>query len=185
MNRSKTGLAINLTEKEEELLAKIPSYNELANSSLEYEEWQEAANAMEELFNSLNERNAIPELRLKIFTEAEYAEKGRKSVKEEFESNGTKGRDILRHGHFTEFIDYFVNGPILPKHLIEGFCKLANDYFTQPEELRRFVRGGLKESSLTHYSVPTQIFRLAVECNLQIYTAKTLRSEALAAIRKK
>ncbi|MBX9695413.1 MAG: hypothetical protein K2Z81_23715 [Cyanobacteria bacterium] len=185
MKLSETGLAITLTKSEQKLLSKIPSYQELADSSLDYEEWQRTADDMEALFDSLRKREAIPEVRLRIFADAEYAEKGSKSIKEDFESNGKTGRDIIRHGHFTEYIDYFVNGPILPKRFIERFCELADNDFTQPEELRRFVRQALKEFGLTHYNVPTQIFRLAVERDLSTSTASNLRSEALKSIRRK
>jgi len=186
MKVSTTGLAIKLTKKEEKLLEKIPGFLEYANDPDRWcDEWDKVGEAMEKLFASLMNRNGIPQLRLKILFEAGYAEKGKKSMKEEFESNGTKESEIVGHGHFVEYIDYFVNGPILPKKLIVGFCKLADGYFTQPEELRHFVRHSIREAGLTHYSVPTQIFRLSIERNLSVSTARTLRSEALNAIRKK
>ena len=185
MKRSSTGLAIELTKQEEDLLAQIPSYDELASSHLEYEDWQKAADSMEELFLLLVERKAIPDLRMKIFADAYYAEKGNKSIKEVFESNGTKGREIIRHGNFTEYIDYFINGPILPKSLIEEFCELADDYFARSEELRHLVRRSIKSAGLTHYNVPSQIFRLAIERKVSPSIANALRSEAMTAIRKK
>lgn len=115
MKLSSTGLAIELTPDESELFSALPSYNELAN---DWDgEWSEAADVMEELYLLLKDRGAIPELRLKIFIDPQYPEKGSKSIKETFESNGTKGREIIRHPHFTEYIDYFVNGPALPKNL--------------------------------------------------------------------
>lgn len=182
MKLSSTGLAIELTLDESELFSALPSYNELAN---DWDgEWSEAADVMEELYLLLKDRGAIPELRLKIFIDPQYAEKGSKSIKETFESNGTKGREIIRHPHFTEYIDYFVNGPALPKKLITDFCELADNYFTQSEELRKFVRQAIKQAGLTHYDVPRDIFRLAIERGLSTSTAGTLRKEAMTAIRK-
>lgn len=74
MKLSSTGLAIELTPDESELFSALPSYNELAN---DWDgEWSEAADAMEELYLLLKDRGVIPELRLKIFIDPQYAEKG-------------------------------------------------------------------------------------------------------------
>lgn len=182
MKPSSTGLAIELTDVESKLFSQLPSYDELAN---DWDgEWSEAADLMEELYSLLKDRGAIPEQRLKVFSDPQYAEKGSKSIKETFESNGTSGRAIIRHPHFTEYIDYFVNGPALPKKLITDFCELADNYFTQSEELRKFVRQAIKQAGLTHYDIPSNVFRLAIERGLSTSTAGTLRKEAMTAIRK-
>lgn len=182
MKVSSTGLAIELTPEEAELFSALPSYAQLAN---DWDgEWSEVADLMEELFLLLKDRNAIPELRLKVFSNSDYAEKGSKSIQEIFESNGTRGKEIVRHPHFTEYIDYFVNGPALPQKFIRDFCELADNYFTRPEELRKFVRHAIKQAELTHYDVPSNVFRLAVERGLSTSTASSLRKDAMTAIRK-
>lgn len=74
MKLSSTGLAIELTPGEAELFSALPSYAHLAN---DWDgEWSEVAESMEELYLLLKDRNAIPELRLKIFSDSDYAEKG-------------------------------------------------------------------------------------------------------------
>lgn len=182
MKLSSTGLAIELTPEEADIFSALPSYAHLAN---DWDgEWSEVAESMEELFLLLNDRNAIPELRLKIFSDSDYADKGSKSIKEIFESNGTRGREIVRHPHFTQYIDYFVNGPALPQKFVSDFCELADNYFTRPEELRKFVRHAIKQAGLTHYDVPSDVFRLAIERGLSTSTASSLRKEAMTAIRR-
>ena len=60
-----------------------------------------------DLMRSLLERRAIPECRLKYFTDPRYNIRGRgRSRRETFESNGTRGNEIFTHGHFTKYPRY-------------------------------------------------------------------------------
>src|SRR6185369_17528680 len=114
---------LELTPEEAKLYALIPT--ELESGM----DWPPIADAMASLVTSLRERDAIPEVRMRVFNDPRFAEFGSKSPLEVFESNGTRGNDILRHGHFVEWIHYFVNGPDLPQEIISGF----------PRQLREFV----------------------------------------------
>lgn len=67
---------IQLTPVETELLSKIPLEKDLGREHYGPEKWALIADAMMELFDSLNERGAIPEIRLSILSDPEYAEKG-------------------------------------------------------------------------------------------------------------
>src|SRR5437773_7602245 len=66
------------------------------------------------LAKSLLARNAIPEARLRYFTDPELNIGSRKSRKQVFESNGTVGEAIYSHGNFLKYLRYFIFGPALP-----------------------------------------------------------------------
>lgn len=182
MKLSTNGLAIDLTTTEAEIFSQIPSFEELANNW--QGNWSEVADSMEKLFDLLTDRNGIPEIRMNIFCEPEYAEKGSKSIMETFESNGTKGRKIIKHPHFTQYLNYFVNGPSLPRKVVADFSDLVGSDASS-EKLRHFIRQNIKQAGLTHYDIPSEVFRLAIEKGLSTSTASILRKEAMTAIRKK
>ena len=134
--------------------------------------WTPIADAMESLFKSLIDRNAIPEVRLSIFGDPGLAEKGNKSPKQIFESNGTMGDDIYRHPHFIKHLRYFVGGPDLPVDAISGFCKVLNDDAGTSgmilDELCRFVRACVRDYRLDRRSAARGFYRLAVELNIDL-----------------
>ena len=63
-------------------------------------EWSQVADSMEALCKSLLKRRALPEIRLRVFADPNFAETRAKSPKQVFESNGTWGDEIYRHPHF-------------------------------------------------------------------------------------
>ena len=69
------------------------------------------------------ERQAIPDLRIRYFTDPTLNIGLSKSRKEVFESNGTSGADILSHPHFLRHLKYFIYGPDLPVAAIHAFCE--------------------------------------------------------------
>lgn len=80
------------------------------------------------LTRKLVERGAIPEHRLRYFTDPDYYHGGHgKSRKDVFESNGTSGDDIIRHGSFLKYLRYFVNGAELPHSAMQSFKSAVVD----------------------------------------------------------
>lgn len=166
---------IELTDAEAELYAKIPA------SPLR-EGWREVADAMEALTDSLLERNAVPVVRLQLFSDPEFAEKGTKSRQQVFELNGTSGREIFRHPHFIEYLRHFINGPNLPKPAIEGLCQILNDDHGTSDmvmdQYRKHARSSVREFGLNPSDAGTEFFRLGVEIGMELYDARTLRDAA-------
>lgn len=77
---------------------------------------------------SLLERHAVPEQRIRYFTDPEYNAGGRgRSRKEGFERNGTRGAEMLRHTHFLKFLRYFIHGADLPSSILTAFKQAAED----------------------------------------------------------
>ena len=168
---------IDLTNDESKLSQRIP------NSINPNMEWKPIADAMESLFKSLIKRNAIPEIRLRIFSDPEYAEVHKKSPKQIFESNGTIGDEIFRHPHFIKHIRYFINGPDLPDDVINGFCIILNeDAGTSGEiidQLQRYTRACIRKYGIDRHSAASNFYKLAVELEID-HDPYSIRSAAMS-----
>lgn len=156
--------SVELTDEEASLNEQIPS---LPDRGLP---WGPIADAMESLFKSLIQRDAIPAVRLRVFDDPKQAEKRGKSPKQVFESNGTCGDHICRHPNFIKYLRYFINGPDLPSAAIKEFCRILNDDQGTSgmilDQLRRYVRSCVREYRLDRHSAGSQFYRLAVELGI-------------------
>lgn len=145
--------------------------------------WHTKADAMEKLTKSLLKRNAIPEIRLRLFSDPDLAETRSKSSKQRFESNGLAGDAIFRHPHFVKYLHYFINGPELPAVAIEGFCKILNDDLGTSgmllDQLCKFVRSCIRDNDLDRTSAATEFYRLAVELDIE-HDPRTIRKASLS-----
>jgi hypothetical protein len=148
-------------------------------------DWAVQGKAMESLVESLRQRGVIPEIRLRVFTDAAFAETGSKSPMQVFERNGTTGGEILRHPHFVPYLRYFIKGPSLPAKVISGLCQLLNeDAGTSGEvmtQYRRFARESVRTYGLKPKNAATEFFRLGVEIGMSVDEARILRDAALSA----
>lgn len=169
--------SVELTDEEANLNEQIPSSPDRTVP------WGPIADAMESLFKSLIERDAIPAVRLRVFDDPKHAEKRGKSPKQVFESNGTCGDHICRHPHFIEYLRYFINGADLPNAVIKGFCKiLNNDQGTSGmilDQLHRYVRSCVREYRLDPHTAGTEFYRLAVELEID-YDPHGIRTVAMS-----
>jgi hypothetical protein len=134
---------------------------------------------MESLVESLLQRQAVPDVRLRVFFDPNYAETGRKSRQEAFESNGTSGNEIYRHPHFIPYLRYFIYGPKLPQPAIDGLCRILNEQRGTSgmvmDQYRRHGRECVRKYGLFRVDAATEFFRLAVEIGMGIDEARTLR----------
>ncbi len=171
---------VELTPDEQEKFALVKQY--FVGHSFGSGDWEPVADAMESLVESLLKRGAIPEKRLKLFTDPAFAEVGNKSRKQIFESNGTSGDEIFRHPHFFEHLKYFIKGPNLPKPVIEGLCKILNDELGTSgmvfDQYRKFARDSVRQFKLDRIDAAHEFFRLGVEIGMQVEDARTLRDAA-------
>lgn len=142
--------------------------------------------ALGELTESLLERDAIPKWRVDYFTDPNLNFGGRgKSRKQVFESNGTKGKAILRHPHFMEYyFQYFLNGPKLPSSTMLGLWKiLDDDAGTQGmllNQIQAFVRKEVRDKKLERREAAEEFAKLALEFQYPEW-AETVRQAALTA----
>lgn len=118
-----------------------------------------------ELACSLLEREAIPPIRWRYFTDPELNVRGHgKSRLQVFERNGTRGDAILGHPHFHKYLRYFVLGPDVPASTIasftglvdecapvtsgdvDGFCELVRHEVRSTGLQRRLAAGGVLQA---------------------------------------
>lgn len=129
------------------------------------------------LAHSLLDRNAIPAIRWAYFTDPRYNVGSNCSHLEVFERNGTRGDEILAHGHFLKFLKYFIEGPDLPKPTIKGFCDLISP-FADRGQLRAFARSQIRSFGLDRREAAEEFYKLALECHLDECTARSVRDAA-------
>jgi hypothetical protein len=145
-------------------------------------EWRERADAMEALMELLLKREAIPKVRLHLFSDPNYAEVGRSSRQQVFESNGTRGKEIFRHPHFIPYLHHFIFGPDLPRAAVEGLCNILNDDVGTSGEVmdqyRRHARFCVRNYGLEPRKAATEFFRLGIEIGMEVDEARTLRDAA-------
>ncbi len=135
--------------------------------------------AASELARSLLARKAIPAIRLRYFTDPEFNIGSRKSRKEVFELNGTRGDDILSHGNFLPYLRYFVEGPALPHHVADAFRAQVQTMGyvsgSDIDTLKRFARDAVRSHRLAAASAAEEFFKLAIECDIEVYIARMVR----------
>lgn len=131
------------------------------------------------LFNSLVNRNAIPEHRRNWFHEPSFFIGGRgKSRKQLFEKNGTVGKEILRHPHFYRYLHYFIFGPNLPEGLMAGYERFVHQLMKpltsgDVEPLRKEIRRLMRSYDLDRSS-SEEIYKLALELDLGRWNAESV-----------
>lgn len=173
-----TPKAVELTDRETELYSQIPE-------KPQNEGWQVIANAIEELVESLLDRKAVPEVRLRLFCDPEFAETGKKSRQQIFESNGITGSEIFRHPHFLPYLHHFIRGPRLPDDVIENLCTILNDDHGTSgmvlDQYRKHARASVRQHGLPRSEAATEFFRLGVELGMDLHAARSLRDAAQSA----
>lgn len=173
--------SVQLTEQEAALLAQIPQEPKHDGK------WKTVEAALEKLTLALLDRDAIPNVRLKLFSDPSYAETGRRSHKEVFEKNGTTGDDIIKHPNFIKYLYFFIHGPSLPDEVASGLCEILSHHIHTSSalmEARQFARDCMREYRLEPEDAGTQFFRLAVELGFSASEARSIRDAAKSVRRR-
>jgi hypothetical protein len=164
--------AVSLLPKEDSLLAVIRRNDSSGD-------WKEKGKAMKALFDSLSNREAIPECRLKIFGDPMFAEVHSRSPLQIFVRNGVQPSEVSSNPSFVPFLEYFIKGPSLPRPVIDGLCRILNeDAGTSGEVLgqwRAFARKCVRDHRLERRKAATEFFRLGIEIGMPPSDARTLR----------
>jgi hypothetical protein len=135
---------------------------------------------MAELTALLLDRNAIPEIRLRYFTDPDCNPGGRgKSRQDIFEKNGTSGDEILEHPNFLGYLDYFVFGPKLPIGVIQQFREMArfSGHLTVGDvnDLMPGARAAVRSAQLDPSHAADEMYKLALECGAMPSSAEIIR----------
>jgi hypothetical protein len=129
--------------------------------------------AVAQLTTALLERKAIPQHRLKYFTDPDYR-KGRikGSRRDLFRRNRNSDEEILRHPHFLEHARYFVCGPDLPDALMREFREAVQGCgHVSPGDaidLANFARRQVRAFGLAPHDVAEEYFKLALDGGLWV-----------------
>jgi hypothetical protein len=169
---------ILLTDDEEALLAQI-SFS--PKDILGYGE-KSSFLVAETLAHSILSRKAVPQIRLRYFTDPELSIGTKKSRKQIFEANGAKGEEILRRPHFLPYLQYFIFGPQLPDKIIDEFWSLVAKSDGGRTEAREFSRDKARKFGLNPREACEEFFKLSLECGMNIDDARSVR-EAVKTIR--
>lgn len=168
-------ISIELTASESELYKQIIK-------PLSPQDWPETEVALASLTNALLDRDAVPEIRVRLFADSSFAEVSGRSPREVFEANGTRGNDIFRHIDFVPYLLHFIHGPDLPRPVIEGLLTILNaDVGTSGmvlKQYRGFARNAVRTYRLSPSVAATEFFRLGIEVGMSLEAARELREAA-------
>ena len=168
------GYEVELTKEESEKLNGI----ELDQSALDHEQFKLQAPLILELLRSLAERNAIPEIRLKYWTDPNYhLGRLKTSYKGVFEGNGSQGDEIYIHPNFLPYFRYFLFGAQLPAPAITEFEKVVgNPEWVSSGDITEIAKG--TRAIVRKYGLKTEdeeFYRLALDAGLSQWFAKSVR----------
>lgn len=165
---------IQLTSEEASLYADIRFDTRGGHEAL-----RQSCSAAQELMRSLLGRKALPAARVRYFRDPECNVGARRSRQQVFEDNGTTGDAIFRHGNFLKHLKYFIEGPALPRVVIDGFCELiAHD--DDRDRARAYVRAQIRSNQLERRAAAEEFYKLALECGLDEPFARSLRDAGLS-----
>lgn len=170
---------INIDEQDSELLAEVildPA--QVSNG----EETRKNGSSAARLFNSLKSKGLIPEVRLRVFADDNYASGRGPSPRSSFHKNGHSDDTMLEHPHFLKYLKYFIYGPLLPTVVIAEIQNKLNELgpITSSDHitLRRFIRKITRDHKLQKTDAE-EVFRLILELEDDLYLASELRKEVI------
>lgn len=163
---------IPLTDEEQALFERIT----FDQGWLSYETVQANAALVEKLFDLLAARGEIPEQRRRWLTEAEFNLGGRgKSRVDQWVSNGTAGREILRHPSFLQDLRYFLCGASLSSKAKADFrravedCGMVTSGDVSP--LSKLARDLARQFRLEPLHASGEFYKLALDCGITSYAS--------------
>ncbi|MES2181939.1 MAG: hypothetical protein V4493_07550 [Pseudomonadota bacterium] len=133
---------------------------------------------------SLLKRNAIPDQRLKYFSDPEYHVGGRGNSRQVlFLRNAGSHDKMIRHGHFLKYLRYFIHGADLPLPIITAYARevencnpiTSGDIETLTAAARQLAR----THQLEPKSVAEEFYKLCLDLNLSPSDATYIRSSVL------
>lgn len=176
---------IDLSEEENKLFDSVQNCN-VRNS---YEENQISLEASLQLTELLLERKAIPLNRLKFFIDRKYQHgRSKLSRKEVFESNGTKGKAILKHPHFIKYLDYFVNGANVSQDIYDVAEASIESNQSQDDSILKIIeyiklKGYISKDRTKRNKFADELFKLVVDLGFDTDSCFYIRKAIMSYIR--
>jgi hypothetical protein len=169
---------IELTPAEQELANQIVF--DVLNHRMEYEQTMENGERAAGLMGMLIDRKAIPELRLRYFTDPDYNPgRGKESRFTYFKNNAGSTDEVFRHPEFLKYLHYFIYGADLPPLLKQEFLNKAEDTWVKPGDVAKFAQQLVRKYNLErhpmNYRLKEVFYQLAVDCGCTEGTARSVR----------
>lgn len=173
---------IELTPAEQKLAEQIVF--DVLQKPLEYEQTLENGERAAALANSLMKRKAIPEERLRYFTDPEYNPgPGKASRFERFRNNAGGTDEVLRHPHFLPYLHYFIYGADLPTALKQELQQKAEDRWVKPGEVAKIAQQLVRKYNLErhpmNYRLKEVFYQLALDSGCTEGTARSVREAVM------
>lgn len=173
---------IKLTQDEQAIAKEINFAT--SETRLSYEDTHANGERIAALFESLCLRNAIPENRIRYFSDPDYNPKNtRASRKELFLRNIHTPADMLRHPHFVKYLRYFIYGANLPLALKAEFQAQAKDGETKPLQLAAFAGSLVRKYDLPRHpqniDLNNAFYQLALDCGCREDIARSVRQAVM------
>jgi hypothetical protein len=167
---------IDLTSEEQALFEKIA----LDWEGLDHDAFLRNGELVAKLMKSLLARKAIPEQRVKWFTDPRYRTGRMKGSRRDlFHRNGNTDEEILRLASFLDYLHYFVCGPDLPPAAIaefrEAIRRCGQISSGDVETLRKFARQQTRQRGLPPHEACEEYFKLALDCGVWVSYALSIR----------
>lgn len=177
---------IELTEKESSLVEAMQL--QVPASVDVHEVYTSNADKVVVLVRSLFGRGAIPEARMRYWTDPDYCTaRGRSSHEEIMAGNGRATEEVYRHLGFLRFLRYFLFGSELPEAAIEGFEaglareRITPDWFTSGDHdpMWKLARRLTRKHELKKGWAAEEFLKLCLDLGFDIHVARSVRDAVM------
>lgn len=163
-------MKIELTTKEMEMVQLLEPFTISLDEP--YEQRERKLKVSAQLMHSLLDRQVIPKVRLKYFTQAEYnLPSARKSRQQVFEHNGRSGSRIFEDPAFLKYLKYFICGAELPWELkVDLQAAKSNSYYESEflDEACVLVKRYRAAGSCDDKTLAEEVFKHALDIGLEL-----------------
>lgn len=167
---------VELTEQENTLAEEVRDAARLLRNNHDYERTINAGYASRQLMESLLKREAIPEQRLRYFTDAAYNSGHTKGSRYElFRRNTASNSEMYEHPHFWKYLLYFLDGPELPSEVAERFASLCADQVRDHGSVEKLARATARTIPGDPAEKAEELFKLVMECGGTLSEATNVR----------
>lgn len=169
-----------ITEAEEALLARIDFDGKDAIHSDRHAAYLANKEPILALLASLNDRGAIPDHRVRYWTDPEYNPgRVRGSREQIFARNGSAGNEAYTHPNFVKHLRYILFGAELPSIVMTAFEEEVGNpkwvSYGDALELGKFARSLVRLHHLRPEEVDDEFFKLSLDIGLTINQALRIR----------
>ncbi|WP_421871936.1 hypothetical protein [Nitratireductor rhodophyticola] len=177
-------MEVDLTDDEVQLVNEIEFD---ASKVADHEAWKRNSEIAAALTKSLLTRKAVPDARLRYFTDPDYRTGRMKGSRFDiFKRNGNDFEETIRHNHFLKYLRYFVYGSELPEPFLSEFGEAVadcGDYISSGDayDLSRKARAMYRRSGLEREWAADEFFKLAIDLGMSASHAMTIRKAIIDA----